>query len=209
MPAPGDQYLPIVGINDTTQFTDLTLHNAGLGNLRLSFTGSEETAYYVNNSSIMPGTPDITVYNGPDKKAPVIAVSHLTISRRHTVGVGDYSESDFQNPMLWETLQRASRWKHSKYHYEFCFGGGLETRTKFEWNRVKRKFTGGYCLQLIELSNPAVVLGAFIPGPGMRVKIKGRLLVRKGYGEAWERMAILTGLALVELTRRRVRARKY
>ena len=209
MPAPGDEYLPIVGIHDTTQFTDLALHNTNLINIRLCFTGSEETAYYVSNSTFKPGTPDITVYNGPDKNAPIIAVSHLTISSTNTVGVGDYSESDVKSPMVWETLQRTSKWNHSKYQYDFSFGGGLETRTKFEWRRVKKTMSFGYCLQLVELSNPDVVLGAFIPGSGMRVKIRGRILVRKGYGEAWERMAVLTGLALVELARRRARARKY
>lgn len=198
--------LALVGINDTTQFSDLTLQNT-VFNIRMCLTGSEEVAYYVNNSTFKPNIPDITLHNGLDKDAPIIGVSHLTVSGSNTIGIGD-SEADVNN-MIWEKLERASKWTHAIYQYEFSLGGGLETRTKFEWRRLKKTFMGAYCLQLIELSNPDVVLGAFIPGPGMRVKIRGRLLVKKGYGEDWERMALLTGLSLVELTRRRARERHY
>jgi hypothetical protein len=207
--APGDAHLPTVGIRDISQFTDLTLLNSHLINLRLCHTGSEETTYYVSNSSVKPNIPDITVYEGQNREASIVGVCHLTVAGTNTVGVGDYSERDTNNGMEWEMLRRTSNWTHAKYHYDFCFGNGLETRTKFEWRRVMKSIGGAYCLQLIELSNPGVVLGALVPGPGMRVKIRGRILIRKGHGEAWERMALLTALALVELTRRRARARKY
>lgn len=163
----GDENLPTVGIRDTSLFTDLTLLNINLVNLRLCHTGSEETAYFVSNSSwnskFNPDTPDVIVHNGPDKEAPVVAVGHLTISGTNTVGVGDYSKGDVRNAMVWEKLQRISKWTHATYQYEFSFGNGIETRTMFEWRRVKKSLSGAYCLQLVELSNPDVVLGAFIP----------------------------------------------
>lgn len=198
--------LALVGIDDTTQYTDLTLHNTGLINIRICPTGSEDVAYYVNNSTFKPNIPDITLYQGPDKDGPIIGVSHLTVSGTNTIGLGD-SEGDV-NAMVWENLERTSKWTHADYQYDFALGGGLETRTTFEWRRLKKTFLGAYCLQLVELSNPGVILGAFIPGPGMRVKIRGRILIKKGYGEDWERMALLTGLSLVELTRRRARQRR-
>jgi hypothetical protein len=211
MPTPGDGGLPIVGIPDTTQFSDFTLHNSKVLNLRMCPTGSEETAYYVNNTELTAGAaPDVTLYRGTDKNAPIVGVSRLTLSGSNTVGLGEYSKADVNNVMVWERLERTSKWSHANYEYEFSFGGGLGTRTKFEWRRVKRvPITGTYYLQLVELSNPDVVLGAFVPGPGMRVSIRGRLLVKKGYGEDWEKMALLTGLSLIELTRRRLRRRHF
>ena len=205
MSSPGDDSLSVVGIRDTTQFGDFTLHNTISLNLRLCPTGSEEAAYYVNNTELK--NPDITLHRGSDKDAPIVGVSNLPISGPNTVGLGDYSEADVKDVMVWERLQCTSKWSHANYEYVFSFGDGLHTRTKFEWRRVRRvPLTGSYHLQLVELSNPEVVLGAFIPGSGMRVKIRGRLLVKKGYGDA-EKMALLTGLSLIELTRRRNRRR--
>jgi hypothetical protein len=69
-------------------------------------SGSEEIAYLVNNSSLKPSTPDVTLYNGPDESALIIGVSHLTISGTNTIGVGDYSQADSDIAMVWETLHR-------------------------------------------------------------------------------------------------------
>jgi len=63
-------------------------------------------------------------------------------------------------------------------------------------------------LQLVEESNPEVVLAAFVTGPGMRLKTKGTLMIRTGKGEDWERMVWLTVLSIIELTRRRLRRRR-
>ena len=201
MPAPGDGYLPNVGISDTTQFTDMTLYKKGLIHFRMCPTSSEEAAYYVTNCTWNRGSPDLTMYHGPDKNSPIIAVGHLTRCSTNTMGVGDYSKADTDKAMTWEMLKRSSKWSYAKYNYDFTFGE-KKTRCKFEWRRVKRC---PYILQLVQLSNPDVVLGAFLPGPGFKMNIRGRILVKKGYGEDWERMAMLTGLALLELMRRRVR----
>ena len=206
MPAPGDEYLPTVGIDDTTQFTDLTLYTEGLVHFRMCPTGSEETTFYVTNTIWNHGNPDIIMYHGPDKNSPIIAVGHLTRCSTNTMGVGDYSKADADRAMTWETLQHTSKWSYEKYNYDFSFGGEKDARGKFEWRRVKRY---PYTLQLVELSNPEVALAAFIPGPGFRVMIRGRILVKKGYGQDWERMAMLTGLALLQLMRRRVRQRHH
>jgi hypothetical protein len=62
MPAPGNESLSTVGISDPTQFTDLTLYNSNLVNLRRCRTSSEVSADLVNNSSLKPGTPDIILH---------------------------------------------------------------------------------------------------------------------------------------------------
>jgi hypothetical protein len=208
MPASDDGPLLTVGIADTTQFTDLALHNSNLTNLRLSPTGSEEPLYFVNNSPLRPNTPDITLHNGADDSAPIIGVARLTLSGANTIGIGDFSQADTDGAMVWETLQRTSRWSHATYQYESSFGGGPESRIKFEWRRLNRTFAGSYCLQLVDLSNSNTVLGAFITGHGMRIKTRGRLLIQKGHGQHWERMALLTGLSYIELMRRRRRRRR-
>lgn len=208
MAEPGDNHILTVGIDDTAQFTDLTLHNSNLLNLLAYPTGTEEPLYFVNNSTLKTSTPDITLHNGADDSAPIIGVARLALSGPNTIGIGEFSQEDTHSTMVWETLQRTSRWSHATYQYESAFGGGPESRIKFEWRRLNRTLSGSYCLQLIDLSNPKIVLGAFIPGHGMRVKVRGRLLIQKGHGEHWERMALLTGLSYIELARRRRRRRR-
>jgi hypothetical protein len=206
MSAPGDDYLSTVGISDKNQFTDMTLFTKGLVHFRMCPTGTEDASYFVTNCTWKPSSPDITMYHGPDREAPIVAVGHLTRCSTNTMGVGDFSKADADQAMTWETLQRTNKWSYRKYHFSCNFGGEKERRGNFEWTRVKRC---PYILQLVELSNPDVVLGTFLPGPGFKVKNRGRILVKKGYGEEWERMAMLTALALLELMRRRVSWKSY
>jgi hypothetical protein len=199
-------FLATVGITDSKQFKELKLYNSWLVNLRISLSDSDATLFYVDNSLVKPNTPDITLYDGADKSAPVLGVVHLTVAGTNTIGLGN---PDAIRTMIWERLERTSKWTHGSYQFE-CLFDGPETRTKFAWRRTSRTpVTGAYTLQLIEQSKPDVVLAAYGTTQAMRIKTRGRLMIRMGHGELWERMVLLTALSIIELTRRRNRQRHY
>jgi hypothetical protein len=209
--SPPDTFLDTVGITDSEQFKHLTFHNSRLVNLRISLSDSDATLFYVDNSQVKPSVkssiPDITLYDGADKNAPVLGVVHLTLAGANTIGLGNPDAGI--RAMIWERLERTSKWTHGSYQFESWFDGP-ETRTKFTWRRTSRTpITGAYTLQLIEESKPDVVLAAYGTAQGMRIKTRGRLMIRMGHGELWERMVLLTALSIIELNRRRIRHRHY
>jgi hypothetical protein len=196
--------LETVGVRDPENFKHFTLYKS-LVNLRICPSDSDVAIFYVDNSVWLEKW-NIRLYNGADNTAPIIGVAHLRLAGSNTVGLGNPSTDP--NGMVWEEFERLSKWGHGKYQFEYP-PNTKEGRTKYTWNRVSRTpITGGYRLQLVEESNPEVVLAAFVTGPGMRPKTKGTLMIRTGKGENWERMVWLTVLSIIELTRRRLRRRR-
>ena len=207
MPSSADSKLATVGINDPEHFKDFTLYNSSLMNIRICTSDSDVTSFYVDISMWQPNIPSIMLYNGADKNAPIIGVVHLTLASTNTIGLGNPTTDP--NGVIWEQLERASKWSHATYQFDYLFNA-QEARTKFTWKRVSRTpLTGSYSLQLIEESKPDVVLAAFMTGSGVRVKTRGKLMIRMGNGELWERMVLLTALSVIELTRRRLRRRRF
>ena len=207
MPSPTDSKLANVGINDPERFKDLTLYNSSLLNIRICPSDSDVTAFYVDNSVLQPDAPNITLYNGADSKAPIIGVVHLTLTSTNTIGLGNPTTDP--NGVIWEKLERVSKWSHATYQFNYASNAPGPT-AKYTWKRVSRTpLIGNYSLQLVEESKPDVVLAAFMTGSGVRVKTRGRLLIREGNGELWERMVLLAALSVIELTRRRLRRRRF
>ena len=193
MESPDDTGLDIVGITDPEKFKQLTLHNTEHIDIRVCPSGSDVTTFYVNNTTWTLKGPHITLHHGAGKTAPVIGVSHLTASGNATVGLGDPGAD--MNAMVWEQLGRQNKWKRDPFQFEFPFDG---ERKKFTWTRMtKIRFN----LQLVEDSNPDVVLAAYVPA-GLMWRKRGRILIRMGYEEPWEKMVLLTAISIVELGRK-------
>jgi hypothetical protein len=207
MSSSADSQLATIGINDPECFKDFTIYNSSLLNFRICPSDSDIAAFYVDNSEWQPNVPSITLHNGADKDAPIIGVVHLTLASTNTIGLGNPTTDP--NGVVWEQLDRTSKWSHATYQFDYSLRV-QEARRKFTWKRVSRiPLTGSYSLQLVEESKPDVVLAAFMTGSGMRVKTRGKLMIRMGNGELWERMVLLTALSVIELTRRRLRRRRF
>jgi hypothetical protein len=71
----------------------------------------------------------------------------------------------------------------------------------------KREREGGYNL---EREEEGVVLARYTATGVFKVKNRGCFEVRKEFGDkTWDRMVLLTGLAIIEVSRRRSRQRRY
>lgn len=195
-----------VGVGEPAKFKELLVNNASMLNLSINYPGSEETVFFVENSIFSPSKPHVTLHAGPDKLGPVIGVAHLSHFSTNTIGIGD-PDSNI-NSMVWETLSRTSTWTHSTYQFEFIFGE--EGRKSFIWQRAPSNlFDDQGNMELFEDGKPNVILARYISVGVFKWKKRGRMLIHDGYGGAWELMVLLTGLALVELSRRRARQRRH
>lgn len=202
----GDIRLGAIKSGDTAKFKELTVNRASPQNLRILSPDSENALFFAANSWFTPCKPHITLHAGPDKSGPVLGVVYNAHSGPNTIGIGD-PESNI-NSMVWERLTRTSKWTHSTYQFEFIFGE--EGRTSFIWQRVNSNpFDDQGDMKLFEDGKPDVILARYEGAGVFRWKKRGRMLILDGHGDAWELMVLLTGLALIELSRRRARQRRH
>jgi hypothetical protein len=198
----GDIRVGPIGSGDTSQFKKLIVNNASPLNLRILSPNSETGLFYVANTVYTHKKPHITLYGGHDKSGPVLGVAYINSVGTNTVGIGD-PESNL-NSMVWERLSRVSKWTHETYQFEFIFGE--EGRKSFTWQRLhKNLFDDQGDMVLFEDGKPDVILARYEGVGVFKWKKRGRMLILGGYGDGWESMVLLTGLALVELSRRRAR----
>lgn len=199
-------HLDSIGPGESPKFKELIVHNATVQNLRIVEPGSGKGLFYVTNSTFTPNKPDVTLHAGPDKLGPVLGVAYTGITATNTIGIGD-PENNINN-VIWERLSRTSKWTHSTYQFECTFGE--EGRKSFIWERVQSNpFDDQGNMELYEDGKPGVMLAKYESVGVFKWKNRGRLFILDGYGGAWELMVLLTGLALVELSRRRARQRRH
>jgi hypothetical protein len=202
----GDIRLGPIGSGDSVKFKELIVTRASPQNLRICSPNSENGLFFAANSWFNQSKPHITLHAGPDKSGPVLGVVYNAQSGPNTVGIGDPESS--LNSMVWERLSRTSKWTHSTYQFEFIFGE--EGRKSFIWQRVhSNPFDDQGDMELFEDGKPDVILARYNRFGFFKWKKRGRILILDGYGDAWELMVLLTGLALVELSRRRARQRRH
>jgi hypothetical protein len=198
--------LGLTGSGEPAQFKELIVNNASPQNIRILAPESEKGLFFVTNSTFTRNKPDVTLHAGPDKLGPVLGVVYLANAGPNTVGLGDPNSNI--NSVIWERLSRTSTWTHATYQFECIFGE--EGRKSFIWQRVRSNpFDDQGDLELFEDGNPDVILARYESVGVFRWKKRGRMLILDGYGNAWELMVLLTGMALVELSRRRARERRH
>lgn len=169
-----------------------------------------EAIYFAEHSSWTPGKPDLILHRGADKSGPTLGVANFPLFGTDTVGIGD-PVTDL-NAMVWEELKCTSRWTHDDYEFEFpfLFAGRDDGGTRFKWRRTKTRVLHDQSdLELVRAGEEDVVLASYVGFGLLEGKKRATLRIRAGFGETWELMVLLTGLSLVELSRRRARARRY
>lgn len=189
--------------NPHNHFKQFTVNKASLKNLSLCPAGSDTPLLYVANYFWTPGKHDICLHTGDSKAGPVLGVAHLDIlGRNNTIGLGDPNSA--LTSMVWEKLSRVSKVALSKYTFDSIFGE--EGRKTFEWRSTKHiPFDDQGDFELVEVENPHMALAKFVGVGLVKHTKRGTLLIREGYGDAWELMVLLTWLGIVELSRRRAR----
>lgn len=185
---------------------ELIVDNASPLNLRLHSPSVEDGLFFVENSTFTPKKPHVILHAGPDKLGSVLGVAYLSYCGTNMVGLGDPKSNI--NSMVWENLSRSSTWTHSRYQFESIFGE--EGRKPFVWQRVRQNpFDDQGDWELFEDGKPDAVLARYVGVGIFRWKKRGRIFIHDGYGAAWQLMVLLTGMALIELSRRRARERRH
>jgi hypothetical protein len=192
---------------DPKRSKSLMVYDSSRYDLRICALDSNVAIYFVEHSSWASNKPDLILHAGADQQGPVLGVGHFPCFGAKTIGLGDPRRD--VNAMIWEKLSCTTKWTHAEYEFEFPFGDE-HRRTKFRWRRTKtRVFSDQGDMELVKVGREDDILASYV-GFGLLDSLKKRAVVtiREGFGEQWELMVWLTGLSLVELSRRRARARR-
>ncbi len=176
---------------------------------------NDKPMYFVDNSTFTPGKPDVAIHAGVDERAKVLGVAkYTTFSSDMKVGLGDPSANNGVD-VVWEDIKKTSKVIHNRYDWTMTMPGSQERRT-FIWKRTTHfglkdehataKWTN-LNFKLIDTQTGEVVAN-FAHNGIKKWKKMGKFVVRAEFGEEWEFMVLLTGLAIIEKARRRERARR-
>jgi hypothetical protein len=167
-------------------------------------SADDQPLYYVNISNFKPNKPTVILHAGPGTKSPILAASKfLKLSSDCKLALGD--PDDLTNTQ-WEDMTRESP-LHHRYRFEMTIpdvkGSGYGERRVFVWKRthsVKVENTRVFALslrsfKLIEERTGQVV--AVFSRERSFTKC-GKLQIRVEYGEAFEKMVLISWLSLYE-----------
>lgn len=196
---PDDVALTSIPAADAHKFKEYVVYNTGFSNLKLCSAGSEEAKVFVNTALNTPGKADITLHAGGDSHGKVLGVVDLKrFGGHYEVAIGDPKVED---ELVWEPLEVVQYWA-SRHGFESEFGD--EGVTAFLWRHPGEKLADHPGdMELVEEEKPEYVLAQYVKAGTHSWKTRGNLLIRDGYGEAWELMATLTAMALVVVKSRR------
>ena len=129
-------------------------------------------------------------------------------SGHNMVGIGDFTNDP--NAVVWEKLDKGTFWTHMRYEFEYAMPNG--ERKKFEWMRTRNMILDDQGdLVLIEEGKNDVILAEYLGKGLLKWKKRGRLRLQvvEGFGDSWKVMVLVTWAAVVELSRRRARNRRF
>ena len=202
-------------------FHTLLATNSHLVNIILSpLSTPDHPLFHATNSQWSPSKPSVTLSLN-SKTGPTLGVLKLGWGSENVYGLGDpTSEKDGGEAVKWEPLRRSSKWTHGTY--EFFFEG-----RGFVWHRTRMPiFADQPDLELREgveggSAGAGEVLAVYIGCQGWGRK-RGRFYLRKGgiggegrerkeaekWWDDWDIAVLLTGLGIIEGSRRRARQRR-
>ncbi|KAI9789512.1 MAG: hypothetical protein M1835_001634 [Candelina submexicana] len=151
--------------------------------------------YFVDNSVFTHGTPGVALIDGIDKTGPIIASAKFSaFSKKTAIDLGSPNKP---NEVIWGELRR--------------------TKKTFVWTRTHNDQyistdadATKLCHHHLKLVDEATdeVVALFLSNRLKSWHKMGKFQVWKSWGQGWELMMLLTGLAVIEKARRRARARR-
>lgn len=155
---------------------------------------------HVDNSTMRLGTgkPDMTFHSGSDNNGQIAGVVRFRhLSSDTEIGFGDPNQSSkIDND--WECMSRQGVWK-STYHFQTEVGD--DKPHSFTWKPTKSMGSGrAGDLKLVDDGTQEVV--AVFLASGSIIKKTGQLDIYANYGERFQLMVLMSGLAIREKQRR-------
>lgn len=188
---------------NSNRFKDYTIRKSGLSDFLFS-SPSDEHEYHFEISLYNPKKRDVILHLGPTTKDPIIGDADLkTFSGHYTLELGDYEHG----PVILEQLDRVKGWS-SRHQFEFSFGRA--EREYFVWRHKGDKFHDAGNWDDMELvtdrddDEEELLVAQFLKkDPEYRGwKSRSKLQIREGGGDEWERMVMLSLMALLVTKRR-------
>jgi hypothetical protein len=190
---PDDVGLTSIPAHESHKFKELVITKTGFSNLKLSSAGSENAKFFIDTALNTPGKADITLHTGGDSQGKVLGVVDLKrFAGHYDVAIGDPS---VDKDLVWEPLEVVKYWA-SRHGFESEFGD--KGVSSFLWRHPGEKLADHPGdMELVEEDKPDYALAQYVRAGTHSWKTRGNLLIREGYGEAWELMVTLTAIALV------------
>jgi hypothetical protein len=189
-----------LGIRDEENFTEYTVYDAFVTNLRICPVHLTDTGhfYYVEHRSFLPHVPGVILRRGTDKKGKCLGAAHIPITGANTFGIGDFE----RNPqsVVWEKMGSTGFWTHMKYQFEHELPNGQ--RRTFQWIRTRNNIIDDQGdLVLVEDGREDLILAEYLGKGILKWKKRGRLRIRAAelFGETWELIVLLTWASVVEV----------
>lgn len=154
---------------------------------------SGRQVYHVDNSVFWPGKPDLTFHAGSDTSAPVAAICKFKhFSSDTEIGLRDSKQPD---GMSWERLNRRGFFK---VEHSFDLDVGDPQARTFTWKSTSWMTDS---LKLMDERTQQVV--AVFLSASIFSRKSGQLDIHVDYGNRFQLMVLITGLAVHESSRRR------
>ncbi|CAG8982710.1 hypothetical protein HYALB_00000991 [Hymenoscyphus albidus] len=198
-----------LGFLATEDFSEYVVYNAFVTNLRVCPVDLTDSGnyYYLEHRFWLPNTPGVVLRKGSDKEGECLGVANIPLTGRNCFGVGDFAGNP--GDVLWETLRVTGFWTHMRYEFEI---GPPSDRRVFHWIRTRNNIMDDQGdLVLIEKEKEDRILAEYVGKGLLKWKKRGRLRIKNTgeYGGSWEKVVLLTWAAIIELSRRRARYRRY
>jgi len=196
-----ESHLTPIRPEESKHFKQFQVTKTGISNLHITGPEPENKEFLVETSLYHPAKPDITLHSGASSKGKVLgSVDLKKFSGHYTITLSSYPSEDEDTV---EEFDRVKGWS-SRHEFQFIFGK-REKRQTFVWrHRGERLSENRDDLELVvdnEDDEEEEVLAQYVKESG-GWKSKGVLVVREGGGESWEKMVVLTLMALVVSKRR-------
>jgi hypothetical protein len=159
-----------------------------------------QTVYHVDNSHWTPGKPDLTFHAGPNTTGPIAGVSkYRHFSSDTEIGLGDPAQA---HAIEWFCLNRDSRIS-VRYSIRMSIGSNHQPCT-FTWKRTRSLGSSRHSgdLKLVDESDRIL---AVLSSGGSFTSTSGQMDIYAQYGDRFQLMVLVSGLALRE---KLARARK-
>ena len=195
---PDDVQLTSIPENDSHKFHEFVVNKTGFSNFKICPVGSETATFFVGTALNSPGKADVTLHSGGDAQGKILGVVDLKrFAGHYEVALGD---PNVDKNLTWEPLEVVQYWA-SRHGFESDFG---DTVGSFLWRHPGERLADHPGdMELVEEEKPDYVLAQYVKAGTHSWKTRGNMLIRQGYGEAWELMVILTAIALVVVKARR------
>lgn len=189
--------MPDYQTKPTTQYTI----TRGVFRSSYDVTSNGQPLYHVDNSHWTPGKPDLTFHTGPTTNGPIAGVSkYRHFSSDTEIGLGDPSQP---HTMEWFCLNRDGLMsvRYSIRMNMASSGGDRQLRT-FTWKKTHALGRHGG-LKLVDESDRVLA----VLGSGGSFSSTGLLDIYAQYGERFQLLVLVSGLALREKLARARNAR--